>query len=356
MKILSVVGARPQFVKATMLSHAWLEDGDCKEVLVHTGQHYDSAMSDIFFAEMDIPEPKYHLGVGSGLHGAQTGKMLEEIEKVLLEEKPDWVVIYGDTNSTLAAALAASKLHIPLAHVEAGLRSFNRNMPEEINRLVADQLSAIRFTPTQEATNPLIPEGFDKESLHQVGDVMYDAVLHFGGGEPKDSILDQIGIDGPFVLATIHRAENTDCDSRLRAIIMGLQEVHQGIPVVWPIHPRTRKALSEMNLDHQIHISNPVGYLEMLYLERRASLIVTDSGGVQKEAYFNKTPCVTARTETEWVELVEQGWNQLADPTDPGSIPKCVRGALNKDLPDYNTNLYGDGQSAKHMVDILINH
>ena len=356
MKVLSVVGARPQFVKAAMLSHAWSEVKGCEEVLVHTGQHYDSAMSDVFFAEMDIPEPKYHLGVGSGLHGAQTGKMLEEIEKVLLEEKPDWVVIYGDTNSTLAAALAASKLHIPLAHVEAGLRSFNRNMPEEINRLVADQLSAIRFTPTKEATNHLIQEGFDKDSIHQVGDVMYDAVLHFGGEELEYSVLNQIGIDGSFVLATIHRAENTDSDSRLRSIIMGLQDIHQDIPVVWPIHPRTRKILNEMNLAHKLHICNPVGYLEMLYLEKKASLIVTDSGGVQKEAYFNRTPCVTARTETEWVELIENGWNQLADPTEPGSIQRCARRALNQDVPDCTTSLYGDGQSAKHMVDILINH
>jgi len=355
MKILSVVGARPQFIKAAMLSHAWLEVDGCDEILVHTGQHYDSAMSDVFFAEMDIPEPKYHLGVGSGLHGAQTGKMLEEIEQVLLKEKPDWMVVYGDTNSTLAAALAASKLHVPIAHVEAGLRSFNRNMPEEINRLVTDQLSTIRFTPTVEATNHLMREGYPPDSIFQVGDVMQDAVQYFRGVKPNKSLVDNFGIEGPFALATIHRAENTDNDARLRAIISGLEEVHQEIPVVFPMHPRTQKELKKKKLCPQFHIGEPVGYLEMLHLEKTATVIITDSGGVQKEAFFQKTPCVTARTETEWVELVEHGWNQLADPTDSKSIPNCVQNILNQDLPQDVEHLYGNGRSATLMTRAILN-
>ena len=355
MKILSVVGARPQFIKAAMLSHAWSKMDECNEILVHTGQHYDSAMSDIFFTEMDIPEPKYHLGVGSGLHGAQTGRMLEEIEQVLLKEKPDWVIVYGDTNSTLAAALAASKLHIRIAHVESGLRSFNRNMPEEINRLITDQLSTIRFTPTEEATNHLIREGYPSSSIYQVGDVMKDAVNYFGGVKPNNSLIEHFGIKGPFALATIHRAENTDNDAQLRAIIEGLEEVHQKIPVICPMHPRTQKELKKKKLYPHFHIGEPVGYLEMLHLEKTAALIITDSGGVQKEAFFQKTPCVTARTETEWVELINNGWNQLADPSDSSSIPNCVRNILNHDLPQDVVNLYGDGHSAMLMVQVIIN-
>lgn len=354
MKILSVVGARPQFIKAAMLSKAWLESDGCEEILVHTGQHYDSAMSDVFFAEMNIPEPKYHLDVGSGRHGAQTGKMLEKIEKVLLDEKPDWVVVYGDTNSTIAASLAASKLNIRVAHVEAGLRSFNRNMPEEINRLVTDQISDIRFTPTSDATNHLIREGYPPESIYQVGDVMKDAVRYFGGKTPDETLLDKFKIDGPFVLATIHRAENTDSETRLRAIVSGLDEIHKDLPVLCPIHPRTQKELTKNKLSPFFFIGEPVGYLEMLYLEKNASVIITDSGGVQKEAFFQKTPCITCRTETEWVELVEHGWNQLADPTDPLSLPKSVRKVMAQALPDYMESLYGDGNAANHMVEKII--
>ena len=354
MKIFSVVGARPQFIKAAMMSKAWIDSVGCEEVLVHTGQHYDSAMSDVFFAEMDIPEPKYHLAVGSGLHGAQTGKMLEKIEEVLLVEKPDWVVVYGDTNSTIAAALAASKLKIRIAHVEAGLRSFNRNMPEEINRLVTDQISDIRFTPTLDATNHLIREGYSTESIYQVGDVMKDAVRYFGGVKPAKTLIDQFKIDGPFALATIHRAENTDCEDRLRSITFGLNEIHQDLPVLCPMHPRTRKELEKSILNPQFFIGKPIGYLEMLHLEKNASVIITDSGGVQKEAFFQKTPCVTFRTETEWVELVENGWNQLADPTDSFSIPRAVRKVMSEPLPKYFENLYGDGHAANLMVDKII--
>ena len=352
-KILSIVGARPQFIKAAMLSRAWAAAG-AEEALVHTGQHYDAAMSDVFFTEMDLPEPKHHLGIGSASHGAQTGRMLEQLEQVILAERPDWVVVYGDTNSTLAGALAAAKLHVPVAHVEAGLRSFNRAMPEELNRLVADQLSDLRFAPTDEAVVHLKREGFAAETIHQVGDVMHDAVQHFGERTVAKPLNERLGVEGPFALATIHRAENTDDPARLKAIITGLEAVHTQLPVVFPVHPRTRKALSESSLQPALHLGEPVGYVEMLQLEKAAAVVVTDSGGIQKEAFFQGTPCVTARTETEWVELVEHGWNRLADPNDPVSIPQAVEAALSAELPADPPNLYGDGHAAKAMVDILL--
>tara|TARA_B100000676_G_scaffold45652_1_gene44059 strand:+ start:560 stop:1642 length:1083 start_codon:yes stop_codon:yes gene_type:complete len=352
-KILSIVGARPQFIKAAMLSRAWAAAG-AEEALVHTGQHYDAAMSDVFFAEMDLPEPKHHLGIGSASHGAQTGRMLEQLEQVILAEKPDWVVVYGDTNSTLAGALAAAKLHVPVAHVEAGLRSFNRAMPEELNRLVADQLSDLRFAPTDEAVAHLKREGFAAETIHQVGDVMHDAVQHFGARTVAKPLNERLGVEGPFALATIHRAENTDDPARLKTIITGLEAVHTQLPVVFPVHPRTRKALSESSLQPALHLGEPVGYVEMLQLEKSAAVVVTDSGGIQKEAFFQGTPCVTARTETEWVELVEHGWNRLADPNDPVSIPQAVEAALSADLPAAPPNLYGGGHAAEAMVDILL--
>ena len=352
-KILSIVGARPQFIKAAMLSRAWAAVG-AEEALVHTGQHYDAAMSDVFFAEMDLPEPKHHLGIGSASHGAQTGRMLEQLEQVILAERPDWVVVYGDTNSTLAGALAAAKLHVPVAHVEAGLRSFNRAMPEELNRLVADQLSDLRFAPTDEAVAHLKREGFAAETIHQVGDVMHDAVQYFGERTVTEPLNKRLGVEGPFALATIHRAENTDDPARLKAIMAGLEAVHTQLPMVFPVHPRTRKALSESSLQPALHLGEPVGYVEMLQLEKAAAVVVTDSGGIQKEAFFQGTPCVTARTETEWVELVEHGWNRLANPNDPASIPDAVEAALAVELPADPPNLYGDGHAAEAMVDILL--
>jgi len=353
-KILSIVGARPQFIKAAMLSRAWAAAG-ANEVLVHTGQHYDAAMSDVFFAEMDLPEPKHHLGIGSASHAVQTGRMLEQLEAVILTEQPDWVVVYGDTNSTLAGTLAAAKLHVLVAHVEAGLRSFNRAMPEEINRLVADQLANVRFAPTAEAVEHLQREGFSPESIHQVGDVMYDAVRHFGDRTLTEPLHARLGVEKPFALATIHRAENTDDAARLQAIMTGLEAVHAELPVIFPVHPRTRKALEANGLSPAVHLAEPVGYVEMLQLEKAASVVITDSGGVQKEAFFQQTPCVTARTETEWVELVEHGLNRLADPHDAASIPAAVEAALAAEWPADLPDLYGDGHAAEAMVNILLN-
>ena len=337
-----------------MLSRAFDSAPDCEEVLVHTGQHYDAKMSDVFFAEMELPEPKHHLGIGSASHGAQTGRMLEQVEKVMLLEQPDWVVVYGDTNSTLAGALAAAKLHIPLAHVEAGLRSFNRRMPEELNRLVADQLSTVRFAPTAEAVEHLLREGFPADSIHQVGDVMLDAASSFGSHSLPEPMTTRLGVDEAFALATIHRAENTDDLVRLRAIMNGLEAVHCELPVVWPVHPRTRRILKENDLKPVLHLVEPVGYVEMLQLEKAAAVVITDSGGVQKEAFFQSTPCITVRTETEWMELVELGWNRLADPSDPESIPRAVQVALTEGVPATSPNLYGKGRAAEIMARILL--
>ena len=353
-KIVTVLGARPQFIKASVVSHAIQASGLLKEVLVHTGQHFDPNMSDVFFAELGIRKPDYFLDVHGGGHGAMTGRMLAEVEQVLLQEEPDALLVYGDTNSTLAGALAAAKLHVPVAHVEAGLRSFNRAMPEELNRLVADQLSDLRFAPTDEAVVHLKREGFVTETIHQVGDVMHDAVQHFGERTVAKPLNERLGVEGPFALATIHRAENTDDPARLKAIITGLEAVHTQLPVVFPVHPRTRKALSESSLQPALHLGEPVGYVEMLQLEKSAAVVVTDSGGMQKEAFFQGTPCVTARTETEWVELVEHGWNRLADPNDPVSIPQAVEAALSAELPAAPPNLYGVGHAAEAMVGILL--
>ena len=355
MKIFSVVGARPQFIKAAMLSKAWEGYPDCEEILLHTGQHYDSGMSDVFFAEMDIPSPKYFLGVGSGRHGAQTAMMLEKTENILLKERPDWVVVFGDTNSTIAAALAAAKINIPVAHVEAGLRSFNKLMPEETNRIVTDHVSTVCFTPTEDASKQLFKEGFDEKTVFEVGDIMYDAVLHFGKQEFQSTKLKSFGSDGPFVLATIHRAENTDSSRRLSSIVSALEKVNEDCPVIWPIHPRTRKILSEKGISPNLKLVDPVGYLDMLLLEKMSSLVVTDSGGVQKEAFFQETPCITVRTETEWTELINCGWNRLVDPMDLNAIHKQIINTLNSSLPPKIPSLYGDGKSAHKMTEILVN-
>ncbi len=357
MKILTVVGARPQFIKAAAVSRILRGRPDLDEVLLHTGQHYDENMSDVFFSELDIPRPRYHLGVGSGLHGAQTGRMLEKIEEVLGQERPDLVLVYGDTNSTLAGALAAVKLHIPVAHVEAGLRSFNRRMPEEINRVVTDHLSRWLFAPTEAAVANLRREGLAEDAIHLVGDVMYDATLHFGAS-PGGEALDALGVrPGEYVLATVHRAENTDTSPPLRSIFSGLAEVARRLPVLLPLHPRTRAALRREGLLEGrggLRLIEPVGYLDMVKLERHARLVVTDSGGVQKEAFFHRVPCVTLRHETEWVELVELGWNRLVPPTDPGSVRDAVLEAL--DEPPRAAppaDLYGGCRAAGRIADLL---
>lgn len=310
MKIITIIGARPQFIKAAPVSKVLRESGH-QEYLVHTGQHYDTNMSQVFFDELQIPEPDVNLGVGSGSHGWQTGQMLMALERVIQEVKPDWVLVYGDTNSTLAGALAAVKLHILIAHVEAGLRSFNREMPEEINRVLTDHCSDLLFCPTQTAVDNLAKEGITK-GVHLVGDTMYDAVIQFSEiARSRSTILEKLGL-GPkeYLLATIHRPYNTDNPENLHSILSAFTEIDE--PIIFPVHPRTRQCLSDLKLktdNLKLRLLEPVGYLDMLVLEKNAKAILTDSGGMQKEAYFLRVPCITLRTETEWVETVEAGWN-----------------------------------------------
>lgn len=357
MRIVSVIGARPQFIKAAAVSRALRASG-IREVLVHTGQHYDESMSSVFFAELEIPEPEHNLGVRSGTHGAQTGRMLEGIEAILLAERPDWVLVYGDTNSTLAGALAAVKLHIPVAHVEAGLRSFNRRMPEEINRVVADHVSTLLFAPTDAAVRNLRDEGVPDAAIHRVGDVMYDAALFFARkAENASAILATLGLrQGAFALATIHRAENTDDPARLHAVFEGIAAVAAHCPVVMPLHPRTRKALESLPpaiaAAPGLRIIDPVGYLDMVTLEKNSRLVVTDSGGVQKEAFFYGVPCATLRTETEWTELVDAGWNTLVPPNGPNVGARLV-GCLEAPRPATRPDLYGSGTTSEDIARIL---
>ncbi|HET9496013.1 MAG TPA: UDP-N-acetylglucosamine 2-epimerase (non-hydrolyzing) [Chloroflexia bacterium] len=353
MKMLSIVGARPQFVKAAPVGRA-LDRAGITEVLLHTGQHYDPEMSGVFFKELGIRHPHYNLEVGSGSHAAQTAAMLVGIEEVLLKEHPAFVLIYGDTNSTLAGAIAASKLHIPVAHVEAGLRSFNRAMPEEINRVVADALSTLLFAPTDVAARNLKREGMS-DGVHIVGDVMYDAVLwaaeRVGSGAPE--IVTRLGLTpGEYLLATVHRASNTDDPANLAAIAAALSSA--GETVVFPVHPRTRKAIatSGIVMGGNVMGIEPVSYLDMIALEKHARAILTDSGGVQKEALWLGVPCVTLRDETEWVETVELGWNALAG-TDTASILAALRRPPPHGAPPQP---YGDGHAAERIAEILRQH
>lgn len=349
-KILTVIGARPQFIKAATVSRAVARRDGLREVIVHTGQHFDANMSDIFFEELAIPRPDHHLGIGGGSHGAMTGRQLEAIERVLLDEKPDWVLVYGDTNSTLAGALAAVKLHIPVAHVEAGLRSFNKRMPEEINRILTDHAADCLFAPTQTAVQNLRAEGVAEDKIHQTGDVMLDASLFYRERARKPAWFDSLGVDaGTFVLTTVHRAENTDDRERLDGIFKGLAA--SGAPVILPLHPRTKARLAEFGIEPaaHLHVVDPVGYLEMVWLEDNCTFICTDSGGVQKEAYFFGKPCLTMRDETEWVELVEHGWNRLVG-TESARIVDGVRKIAE---PQATSALYGDGKSADAVLDVL---
>jgi len=314
MKIISVVGARPQFIKLASLSKELRKKH--KEIILHTGQHYDDELSQIFFSELSIPEPNYNLGIGSAEHGEQTGKMLKSIEEVLLFEKPDMVIVYGDTNSTLAGALASAKRNVPVAHVEAGLRSFRKSMPEEVNRVLTDHVSSLLFCPTRTAVNNLRKEGIIK-GIHLVGDVMYDSLMdHLKLAEKKSKIMKKLNLQkGGFYLVTVHRAENTDFKENLKKITEIVTNLDK--MVVFPIHPRTRKRLSEFNfLDkllskHDLVLIDPVSYLDMLVLEKNARYVLTDSGGVQKEAFFLRTPCLTLREETEWLETLKSNWNNL---------------------------------------------
>ncbi len=351
MKLLTIIGARPQFIKAATVSRVVADLDEMREVIVHTGQHYDKSMSDVFFNELSIPKPNHYLGIGGGTHGQMTGRQLEAIEAVMMEEKPDLVLVYGDTNSTLAGSLAAVKLHIPVAHVEAGLRSFNQHMPEEINRILTDQISSTLFVPTETAMKNLLDEGFDDNKLHLVGDVMFDASLYYRNWArmpdsfPRDKIR-----QSDFILATVHRAENTDDHTRLSGILGGLGSA--GMPVILPLHPRTGSKIEAFGISvpSNIHVVPPASYLEMIWLETNCSIVATDSGGVQKEAFFFKKPCVTLRSETEWVELVENGWNRLAG-ADCDRIAELLQ---NLEVPTGSSTIYGKGDAAKQIVTTLL--
>ena len=356
MKIITIIGARPQFIKAAVVSREIMtRENEISEIIVHTGQHFDSNMSDIFFSELDIPRPLFHLGIGGGTHGQNTGRMIEAIERVLMKEKPSIVLVYGDTDSTLAATIASVKLHIPIAHVEAGLRSFNRKMPEEINRVLTDHASDLLFTPTETAAKNLALEGIAGKKVKQAGDVMYDAALYYGSKvEQLSSLLTQLGIHSKkYMLLTLHRAENADNKERLDAIIGGLE--HYPNDIVWPLHPRTKKMLDVfgIRLSSKIKLIEPVGYLDMIMLEKHAELIATDSGGVQKEAYFHQVPCITMRDETEWKELVHCGANTVT-----GANTRQIIDALDLfagiDQSVFSLPLYGDGHAGKKIVDHLI--
>jgi len=352
MKVLTIIGARPQFIKAAIVSRAFKEyRPDVQEFIVHTGQHYDANMSDVFFDELDIPKPDYNLGIGGGTHGQNTGRMIEKLESLMMEVQPQWVLVYGDTDSTLAGALAAAKLHIPIAHVEAGLRSFNMQMPEEINRILTDQMSTILFCPTQLAVENLRQEGFDKKPVQflNAGDVMQDSALYFADRATKPEAFD---LAGEFVLATLHRAENTDNNERLASIVAALNQIHTTIaPVVLPLHPRTRSLLKKHGLTLNVKLIEPVGYLEMIWLLQRASIVLTDSGGVQKEAFFFGKACVTMRDQTEWVELVELNVNELAG-AETTAIVEAVRRSAGRHVNDDH-GIYGGGHAAQRIVECI---
>jgi len=351
--ILTIIGARPQFIKVAPFSKEIRQH--YKEVIVHTGQHYDENMSKIFFDEMGIPIPDYNLNVGSGNHGRQTGEMMIRLEEVVLREKPDYIVVFGDTNSTIAGALVGAKLHIPIGHIEAGLRSFNRMMPEEINRIGTDVLSSQLFCPTDNAVKLLKKEGIFKE-VYQCGDIMYDAMLHFLEiSEQKSTILNNLKLkSGSYHLFTMHRPENTDHSDRIESIFKGLEESDKTI--IYPVHPRMRQILEEPEVKESIDkVSNlkmidPVGYLDMIQLEKNADKIITDSGGMQKEAYFFKRPCITIRDESEWIETVEAGYNTIV-----GANENKIADEIKNFNPTIIDNgLYGDGKSAFSIVKEIV--
>jgi len=352
-KIITVVGARPQFIKAATLSRQFQLLG-VEELMIHTGQHFDANMSDVFFDEMEIPKPAFQLDIHGLTHGAMTGRMLEGIEAVLLQEKPDGVLVYGDTNSTLAGALAASKLHIPLIHVEAGLRSYNMDMPEEINRILTDRISNVLFCPTDAAVNNLKREGFENMPVQIIknGDVMQDAAIYYAAkAEEKSEILDKIGVS-KFVLGTIHRQENTDSTENLKNIIAGLNEINRQTPVVVPIHPRTRNILTQQNIIPEFKLIDPVGYFDMIMLLKSCQLVITDSGGVQKEAFFFGKHCITLREQTEWIELVDNGFNILVG-SDAEKL-KVAFGFLSSKDSDFNLDLYGKGHAAEIAANEIV--
>jgi len=355
MKILTILGARPQFIKASSVSRAISSRNGITEIIVHTGQHYDTNMSDIFFNEMKIPKPDYNLNINRLGHGAMTGQMLEKIEEVLLKEKPDWVIVYGDTNSTIAGALASAKLHIKVAHVEAGLRSFNTNMPEEVNRIITDRISNVLFCPTQSAIDNLEKEGFpfklansSQQHIHNVGDVMQDGAIFY-----KDlAVKPQCNISNEYILCTIHRAENTDDIVRLSQIIEALNHINKFTQVILPLHPRTKQIIEKNYIPIDFTIIEPIGYLEMIWLINNCNFVMTDSGGLQKEAYFFKKPCIILRDETEWVELVENNFNTLAGAS-KSKIIDAVNNISNMNK-DFDINLYGDGNASQKIIEELL--
>lgn len=378
MKIITIIGARPQIIKSAAISRAIRNhfSTEIKEIIVHTGQHYDENMSEVFFDELSIPKPDYNLNVGSGSHGVQTARMLEGIENIILTEKPDALVVYGDTNSTVAGGLAASKLHVPLVHIEAGLRSFNKKMPEEINRIMCDHVSTLLFSPTAQGIENLANEGFDLNAkppfsidhpkVYHCGDIMYDNSIYFSQVSNQNSkILAELGIEGDFILSTIHRNNNTDEPDRLQAIFSALMEIAEKnkIPVVLPLHPRTKKMM-ELNLTPElsaqltssqyIRIIPPVSFLDVIALEKNASFIVTDSGGVQKEAFFFEKPCIILRSETEWVEIVENGNAILCD-ADKNRILNAYQKLANNNNLTY-PQLFGDGESAVFICQEIVKH
>mgnify|MGYP006074779985 FL=1 len=356
MKIITIIGARPQFIKAAALSREFAKHKSIEEIIVHTGQHFDANMSEVFFDEMEIPKPKFNLAINSLSHGAMTGRMLENIEELLLKEKPDLLLVYGDTNSTLAGALAAKKLHIKVAHVEAGLRSFNMEMPEEINRILTDRISDYLFCPTQSAIDNLENEGYENIDCKVVrtGDVMQDAALFYADkSEEKSTIIEKIKLK-KFILTTLHRAENTDDKNVLNSIVTSLNHIHENIcPVVLPLHPRTKAKLEQFGIELKVKLIDPVGYFDMIELLKNCSLVITDSGGLQKEAFFFDKNCVTLREQTEWVELIEEGVNKLAG-SDKEKIIAYTTEMLNKES-DFSTNLYGNGKATATITNFIMN-
>lgn len=349
MKIASIVGARPQFIKMAPLCREFKRHITIKHIIIHTDQHYDYNMSKIFFDELEIPKPNYHLEVGSGTHGYQTGEMIKRVESVLIKERPDWAVVYGDTNSTLAGALAAAKIKVFVAHVEAGLRSFNKSMPEEINRVLTDHISDLLFCPTENAMRNLKQEGMN-QGVHLVGDIMYDSVLYnVKLAENNSHILEKLHLKHKgYALVTVHRAENTDNPDRLRAIFHALQKIAQeGIPIITPLHPRTHNHVQSLKISlDDLKVIDPVSYLDMLLLEKHAQIILTDSGGVQKEAFFFRVPCLTLRSETEWIETVEAGWNVLVDINNEKIISYVQSFPLSS---DSKQTIFGDGRAGEKI-------
>jgi len=352
MKIVTILGARPQFIKAASVSRLIKQRSGLREIIIHTGQHYDQNMSDVFFQEMKIPKPDYRFRINQTNHGAMTGEMLKNIEEVLLKEKPDYVLVYGDTNSTLAGSLVASKLHIPIVHVEAGLRSFNNQMPEEINRILTDRLSSLLFCPTSVAVENLNKESFQHFDCQIInsGDVMLDGILFYKQFAQKPKNLKQKKEE--FVLCTIHRAENTNDFTRLKNILNALNEISRQEKIICPLHPRTKKIIEQNQIQINFEIIEPVGYFEMIWLIENSRLIMTDSGGLQKEAFFLKKNCIVLREETEWIELVDHGFNFLSGTKHEEIVIAYNQFSFNQ---DFSNKLYGNGEASQKIVESLLN-